>query len=114
MGAGFISSTLGFGGGFIFNPLLFHLGLHPVAASSTGMFLVMFNTFSNTVLYAINKVLLFEWAIYMSPFAVVSAYLGMVATDKLISRTGRASVLIFILAAVMCYNAFVVPINSTY
>lgn len=114
MGAGFISSTLGFGGGFIFNPLLFHFGLHPVAASSTGMFLVMFNTLSNSILYAINNVLLFEWAIYMAPLAVVAAYFGMVETDTLISKTGRASVLIFILATVMLFNSIVVPINSSY
>lgn len=51
---GMLSSMLGLGGGVIFNPLLLDFGVLPAVASATGMFLVLFASGTNTLLYTID------------------------------------------------------------
>jgi len=52
-----LSSMLGLGGGVIFNPLLLDFGVLPAVASATGMFLVLFASGTNTILYTIDRTL---------------------------------------------------------
>jgi uncharacterized membrane protein YfcA len=46
---GTASGTLGIGGGLIYNPLLIELGKHPIVASSTGMYLVLYSSMATCI-----------------------------------------------------------------
>ena len=50
---GVLASALGLGGGVVFNPLLIELGVPPQISSATGMFLVLFASLSNSILYSL-------------------------------------------------------------
>lgn len=52
--SGVASSMLGLGGGVIYNPVFVDLNLFPQVAFSTGMYLAMFTSLSNAVLFAIS------------------------------------------------------------
>ena len=49
--AGGIVNGLGLGGGVIFNPLLFSLGMCPQAATATGMYMILFSSFATTMAF---------------------------------------------------------------
>ena len=48
---GLITSVIGIGGGIIFGPLMLEFGLDPEIAASTSMYLEMYLTFDNTVIF---------------------------------------------------------------
>ena len=52
--SGVASSMLGLGGGVIYNPVFVELNLFPTVAFSTAMYLALFTSLSNTILYAIS------------------------------------------------------------
>ena len=54
---GVMAAIVGIGGGVIFNPMLLEFGLPPQVASNTGMYLVIYTTFSNTFQFMANHVL---------------------------------------------------------
>jgi len=51
---GVLSSMLGLGGGVIFNPILLDFGVLPAVSSASGMFLTIFSSGTNTILYIID------------------------------------------------------------
>jgi uncharacterized membrane protein YfcA len=110
---GIISGALGLGGGVIFNPLFLELGLHPQVASATGMYLVMFGTLSNSALYALGKQLYWAWGFWQGTFTVIGSILGLKMISSAIKKTGRVSLLVFMLAIVIGVSAIVIPINAT-
>lgn len=81
---GILSSMLGLGGGVIFNPMLLDFGVLPVVASATGMFLVLFASGTNTVLYLIDGTIRFDWAIWMTVFALSSTLIGLIIINKIV------------------------------
>ncbi len=111
---GVISGTLGIGGGVIFNPLLVSLGVPPAVASSTGMYLVMFSTLTNSILYSISGYLNWSFAIWLALFTVTGSILGLKIVKKLIEKTGRVSILVLLLGAVIMLPAIVIPVNATF
>jgi uncharacterized membrane protein YfcA len=62
--AGILSSALGLGGGVVYNPLLLELGIPPTVSSATGMYLVMFGTFTNTILFALADLVYWGWGFW--------------------------------------------------
>ena len=82
------ASALGLGGGVVFNPLLIELGVHPTVASATGMFLVMFSSLSNTVLYTLTGFMNFPWALWQGVFTTVGSIAGLKVINKAIKQTG--------------------------
>ena len=50
---GCLSSSLGLGGGVIFNPVLLLLGMPPYVVSATGLYMVTFAKIASTVVYVI-------------------------------------------------------------
>ena len=85
---GLLSSMLGLGGGVIFNPMLLDFGVLPVVASATGMFLVLFASGTNTALYLVDGTIRFDWAIWMTIFALSSTLIGLIIISKIVKRTG--------------------------
>ena len=77
------------------------------------MYLVMFGTFSNSALYALSKQLYWGWAFWQATFTVVGSILGLKMISSAIKRTGRVSLLVFMLAIVIGISAIVIPVNAT-
>ena len=82
------ASALGLGGGVVFNPLLIELGVQPQVASATGMFLVLFSSLSNTILYSLSGFMNFPWALWQGVFTFVGSIAGLKVINKAIKQTG--------------------------
>lgn len=52
---GFISGAFGQGGGSIFNPVLIEMGVPPSVAGATGMYMVMFSSFSSSIMFLMSN-----------------------------------------------------------
>jgi uncharacterized membrane protein YfcA len=64
LGAGFIASLVGLGGGVIFNPLLLSFKVQPSVASNTGMFMVMFSSITNSFLFIMAGYFHYEYGLW--------------------------------------------------
>jgi len=110
VGAGFIAGVFGLGGGVIFNPLLLSFGVPATVAASTGMFMIMFSSLSNSFLFSMAGLLNYEYGLWCAGFVVVGTILGIKMINDLIKKTGRSSYLTLLLAFVVGISAVVVPI----
>ena len=110
---GFISGSLGLGGGSIYNPALFAMGCHRSVASSTGMYLVLFATINTCTVFWINDDLPINYGLWISAWSLVGTVLGLWLTDLYSKRSGRQSVFIWILVVMFGMSAIVIPITSS-
>jgi uncharacterized membrane protein YfcA len=74
--AGGICAALGLGGGVVFNPLLLSLEVLPQVVTASAMYMILFSTFSGTLVYLSIGTLLGDYAILiglMSTIGIVFA-----------------------------------------
>ena len=76
---GFISGGFGVGPAFIFNPLLFQLGVPPPIASDTGMYVTTVGTLSSTIVVICFKKLNLAYAGVIILMVVPGTLLGLVS-----------------------------------
>jgi len=63
--AGFGSGYVGLGGGVILNPIFIAFDVFPQVAFSTSMYLALYSSFANTILYYISgNLFIFDAIIY--------------------------------------------------
>lgn len=91
---GFVSGSLGLGGGSIYNPALFAMGCHRAVASSTGMYLVLFATLNTCTVFIINASLPLNYGTWIASWSLVGTVLGLWLTDLYSKRSGRQSIFI--------------------
>jgi uncharacterized membrane protein YfcA len=48
---GWVSGALGLGGGTIFNPMMITLGVPPLVATSTAVYMIIYSSAASTVIY---------------------------------------------------------------
>lgn len=107
---GLISGSIGLGAAIIFIPMLIRLGVSPMVASATGMYLVLFSTASSSILFAIHLILPFEYAFFLGVFVIIGTYLGLKSINDLVKKSGRASLLVIALTIVIAISAILTPI----
>lgn len=98
---GLISSSVGLSGGLLATPLLLSDGLPPTVATSTSMFMAMIATLSSSILYMFGGYVIYPFAFWLSAVAILGTLSGIVIVGTAIKRTGRASLLMWFLAALM-------------
>ena len=98
---GVMAAIVGIGGGVIFNPMLLEFGLPPQVASNTGMYLVVYTTFSNTFQFMINKALNYAWGSWLAIWVLIGTFVGLKIVNLTVKRTGRGSIIVFVLSAVL-------------
>ncbi|KAI3454061.1 hypothetical protein Pfo_010724 [Paulownia fortunei] len=103
--AGMVGGLLGLGGGFIMGPLFLELGVPPQVSSATSTFAMMFSSSMSVVEYYFLKRFPVPYALYFAAIATVAAFIGQHFVRKLIIVTGRASIIIFILASTIFLSA---------
>ncbi|XP_031282659.1 sulfite exporter TauE/SafE family protein 3-like [Pistacia vera] len=105
MVAGLVGGLLGIGGGFIMGPLFLELGIPPQVASATATFGMTFSSSMSVVeFYLLNRFPV-PYALYFIVVALIAAFIGQYIITKLITITGRASLIIFVLAFTIFVSA---------
>ena len=109
---GFISGTLGIGGSSIFNPVMIAMGVPPLVATSTSMYMVMYSTGASTVMYLSYGAFNFPFGIWLSFWGSVGICVGVSIVDHLIRKYKRQSILVFVLAFILSFSAVLVPFGN--
>ena len=101
--------AMGLGGGVIFNPLLIGLGVPPQVATSTGMFMIFFSAGSSALIYFSFGALSISYALWLGFLAATGILSCVWLFSKAIKRTNRPSLVVFMLAGILCLSTFAVP-----
>ena len=80
---------VGVGGGIIYNPLLLSLGIPPQVSSATAMYIVLYNNFSASTQYIISSKLNWDFALWLSIFAIIGTILGLFVINGMVKKSGR-------------------------
>ncbi|KAJ7976031.1 Sulfite exporter TauE/SafE family protein [Quillaja saponaria] len=102
---GTVGGLLGSGGGFILGPLLLEIGVIPQVASATATFVMMFSASLSVVEFYLLKRFPIPYALYLVSVSVLAGFWGQFFIRKLITFLRRASIVVFILSAVICASA---------
>ncbi|KAJ6674096.1 CEREBLON [Salix viminalis] len=114
--AGIVGGLLGIGGGFVMGPLFLEMGIHPQVSSGTATFGMLFSSSMSVVEYYLLGRFPVPYALYFIAVAIVAAFIGQYIITKLITISGRASLIIFVLAFTIFISAIAlggVGITST-
>ncbi|CAL1386423.1 unnamed protein product [Linum trigynum] len=103
--AGIVAGLLGVGGGSIMGPLFLELGVPPQVATATATFAMLFSSSMSVVEYYLLDRFPVPYALYLMVVATMAAYVGQHVLRWVVSLLGRASIIIFILAAIVFGSA---------
>ncbi|CAI9267992.1 unnamed protein product [Lactuca saligna] len=102
---GTVGGLLGSGGGFILGPLLLEIGVIPQVASATATFVMMFSSSLSVVeFYLLNRFPI-PYALYLMSVSILAGFWGQFFVRKLVTFLKRASLIVFILSAVIFASA---------
>ena len=99
--AGVVAGLIGIGGGMVLGPLMLIMGIHPRVSSATTATMVVLTSSSVAVLFVTAGLVPWEYAVTFFFTCLVGAYIGKTRIDGYVKRTGRASLLIFLLATII-------------
>ncbi|XP_076937738.1 sulfite exporter TauE/SafE family protein 4-like [Bidens hawaiensis] len=102
---GTVGGLLGSGGGFILGPLLLEIGVMPQVASATATFVMMFSSSLSVVEFYLLKRFPIPHALYLMAVSVMAGFWGQFFIRRLIAFLQRASLIVFILSAVIFVSA---------
>ncbi|CAM8928357.1 unnamed protein product [Rhodiola kirilowii] len=102
---GTVGGLLGSGGGFILGPLLLEIGVMPQVASATATFVMMFSSSLSVVEFYLLKRFPIPYALYLTSVSIMAGFWGQFFIRKLITFLKRASIIVFILSAVIFASA---------
>ena len=95
---GFISGGFGVGPAFVFNPILFALGIMPAVASDTGMYVSTIGTLSSTIVVLCFKKLNLAYCGVIVLMVIPGTLIGLHWQYKLVAMfKGRTSITVFFL-----------------
>mmetsp|Transcript_95634 Transcript_95634/g.143269 ORF Transcript_95634/g.143269 Transcript_95634/m.143269 type:complete len:594 (+) Transcript_95634:205-1986(+) len=99
--AGIVAGLIGIGGGMVLGPLMLIMNVHPRVSSATTATMIVLTSSSVAVLFVTAGLVPWEYAVTFFSICFCGAYIGKTYIDGYVKRTGKASVLIFLLATII-------------
>jgi uncharacterized membrane protein YfcA len=99
--AGIVAGLIGIGGGMVLGPLMLVMNVDPRVSSATNATMIVLISSSVSVIFVISGLVPWSYAIFYFFVCLAGALFGKSRIDKYIQRTGRASILVFILASII-------------
>lgn len=99
--AGVVAGLIGIGGGMVLGPLMLLLGIHPRVSTATTATMIVLTSSSAAVMFVTSGLVPWSYAIFFFCVCLCGAYIGKTKIDAYVKRTGKASLLIFILATII-------------
>lgn len=85
----------------VLNPLMMIMGLHPKVSSATTATMVVVTSSSVAVIFVTSGLVPWSYAVFYFGVCFCGALVGKSRIDAYVKRTGRASILILILATII-------------
>ncbi|KAJ6799777.1 uncharacterized protein M6B38_203515 [Iris pallida] len=102
---GTVGGLLGSGGGFILGPLLLEIGVIPQVASATATFVMLFSSSLSVVEFYFLGRFPIPYALYLIGVSITAGFGGQFLVRKIVKTLKRASLIVFILSAVIFASA---------
>lgn len=99
--AGVVAGLIGIGGGMVLGPLMLLMGIHPRVSSATTATMIVLTSSSVAVIFVTSGLVPWSYAVFYFCVCFSGAIIGKMKIDGYVKRTGRASLLILILATII-------------
>lgn len=112
--SGVVAALTGIGGGMVLGPLMLIVGVNPQVSTSTNSAMIVITSSSIATMFGTSGLAPLDCALFCFCVTFVGAFTGKIKIDSCVERTGRASVLIFILASFIAFatvGSFVILIT---
>eukprot|EP00746_Dinoflagellata_sp_MGD_P000006 gnl/MRDRNA2_/MRDRNA2_100015_c0_seq1.p1 gnl/MRDRNA2_/MRDRNA2_100015_c0~~gnl/MRDRNA2_/MRDRNA2_100015_c0_seq1.p1 ORF type:complete len:518 (-),score=103.25 gnl/MRDRNA2_/MRDRNA2_100015_c0_seq1:195-1748(-) len=112
--AGVAAGLLGIGGGMVIGPLFIQLDMHPKVGSSSCAFMILWTAVSGVVQYAFAGKLGWQFILYGIVVGFISGQLGQRGVDRMLQKTGRPSLVVFLLGGIVLVACLAMSCTGTY
>lgn len=99
--SGLFAGMFGIGGGIVKGPLMIEMGVIPEVSAATAAFMIFFTASSATVTYASFGTVAWDFAGVLFCLGVLCTAVGQYAVNSYIAKTGRASIIVYIIAGIV-------------
>lgn len=103
---GFISGSVGLGGGVVLSPLLFEYGLDPIIATHTSNFIVMFISSSSLIQFYFLGLVIVDYAFFIWVLPIISTILSVLLINSLIKKLKSDFPILFIMSFILLIACF--------
>jgi uncharacterized membrane protein YfcA len=110
--AGVLAGLFGVGGGMIKGPLVLEMGLTPMQAHATGMFMILFTSGSACVAFFLFGQLNFDAGVPLFFMGLGCTAVGQFGFDQLFKRNKRQSMIVICMASVITLSAGLLTFRS--
>ena len=101
--AGIVAGLIGIGGGMVLGPLMLVMGIHPRVSTATTATMIVLTSSSVAVLFVTSGLVPWEYAVCFFFVCFCGALVGKLKIDGIVKRTGKASILVFLLATIIAF-----------
>jgi uncharacterized membrane protein YfcA len=77
------------------------MGVNPIVASSTSMYMIMLATFSSTIMFIVSGEFDYNWVAWFMIWCGIGVLIGMICFQGAIKRSGRVSLVVLMLSFVI-------------
>jgi len=99
--AGIVAGLIGIGGGMVLGPLMLVMGIHPRVSTATTATMIVLTSSSVAIMFVTSGLVPWSYAVWFFFVCLTGAYLGKKYIDGYVKKTGKASILIGILATII-------------
>ncbi|KAL6614357.1 hypothetical protein ACP70R_036627 [Stipagrostis hirtigluma subsp. patula] len=105
---GTLSGLFGIGGGLLLNPVLLQIGIPPQTAAATSSFMVLFCASMSMVQFILLGMKGIGEASIYAAICFVASVVGLVVIERAIRKSGRVSLIVFLVTAIMALSTVIV------
>ena len=102
--AGIVAGLIGIGGGMVLGPLMLVMGIYPRVSTATTASMIVLTSSGVAISYVTSGLVPWEYAVTFFFTCFAGALMGKTKIDAYVKKTGKASVLIFILATIIALS----------
>jgi uncharacterized membrane protein YfcA len=98
---GILGTISGIGGGIVLNPVMLEMGVSPKQTSATAIVMITAMSITATIDYTVSGLIEPMWLLALAADTLTGSVVGMTLIDYVIRKTGRQSVIVFSLGALV-------------
>ncbi|KAJ4813139.1 Sulfite exporter TauE/SafE family protein [Rhynchospora pubera] len=107
---GVLSGLFGIGGGLLLNPVFLQIGVPPQTAAATSALMVSFSASMSMVQYILLGMTRINEAVMYAILCFVASIIGLVTMQRLVARSGRVSLVVFLVSGLMVLSTVVITL----